>query len=1186
MKLEKVVLNGFKSFADKTDFKFDTDITAIVGPNGCGKSNVVDAVKWVLGERSAKSLRSDQMADVIFSGSDSRKASGMAEVGLHFTDVTGGEDDKLSVTRRLYRSGESEYLINDKVSRLKDIHERFMDTGLGTRAYSIIEQGQVDKLVTANKIDRRGLFEEAAGISKFKAHKKEAIRKLDRTEQNLLRLADIVGEVQKQLRSIKLQAGKARNYLEYSEKLKELRVNYSLAEFHQIKTSQQNHNTTLAKQQELFSEIVAQVSKNDALLSELTSHIISTENEINKSDNSLVAIKSKIEQHKERIEMLNERIEELKQRKENASEQIRKITEQNKTFETRIKQAQTELVQSDQTYTQKEQQITEITEVLHKVNLESNEIDASLEDEKSGIIDIVRRTAQLHNEIGSLNNHRDSLSGQKDRLNGRVSAAQTELEQLLTEKARYQTRLTEIEKVLNELQTSLDQKRTEMENISLQLTENNDNISTLKEKRSALQSETNVLEDMEKKREGLDKAVKSILNRAATESKLDYIEGIVADIIQAKPEYASAIEAALEGLSDAIIIKSTNRFLEDTETQNQLSSRVKLLCADKIKPLVDNADLSTFENVHGRAVQFVNYESKFAAFIWNLLGKTIIVENISTAIMLSEKFPAQYRFVTIDGKIFENGLMLKVGPMSQASGLISRKSRLTQLRTDLSAISYQIQQAEQKLQQDNQTNRHLSKLCQDLRTSIYEANTEKTEANSKLSSLEQNIERLSHEQPLLKNEIEMLEEQIATSVKKEYESKHQLDELEQVKKQRDAHIETLEAQLDEKKLEADKYNNQLTELKVELGTIAEQRRSKRQEIASLNSQVQHSRITIETARNDLTASDQQIAQSQRTILNSEAAISELFGEKEQTQQTSTELHQKADQLVAQQQQTEQLLREKRSSQAEFEEEIHEVKLKLSQLDVKKTDLCQRVHEELTMDLQAEYENYEHGDIDWDQVREEIADLRGKIDRLGNVNVDAIEQQQSLEERNEFLTKQVDDLNKSKAQLQNLIAKINRESKEKFRVTFEEVRENFQQLFRKLFGGGKADIILEDPEDILECGIEIIAKPPGKELRSISLLSGGEKTMTAIALLFSVFKAKPSPFCILDEVDAALDEANNERFNIIVEEFKKSSQFIIITHSKRTMSIAEVLFGVTMQTQGVSKKISVKFDSEETEAAVA
>ena len=462
------------------------------------------------------------------------------------------------------------------------------------------------------------------------------------------------------------------------------------------------------------------------------------------------------------------------------------------------------------------------------------------------------------------------------------------------------------------------------------------------------------------------------------------------------------------------------------------------------------------------------------------------------------------------------------------------------------------------------------------------------DTESKVSFIEQNIKRLGQEQPVITSELEILEHEIRASVQKEYESEQKLKELDAINSERTAHIAELEASLARKKERQESQADHLTELRVQIGRALEQRKSIRQRTASLQSQLQHGRTALESVRGELSGCDEQTGRTERDILGSEAKISELFVEKEKAQQVSSEMHKKVQELIEKQKQTEELLKEKRAGQEEVEHKMHEVQLELSQLEVRNEDLTQRIDEELGIDLVEAYENFEQEDVDWDKVREEIAELRGKIERLGNVNVDAIKEQEELGQRYEFLATQVEDLNKSKAQLEQLISRINRESRERFRVTFEKVRENFGELFRKLFGGGKADIFLEDPDDILECGIEIIARPPGKETRSISLLSGGEKSLTALALLFAVFKTKPSPFAFLDEVDAALDEANNERFNLIVQEFQKNSQFIIITHSKRTMSIADVLFGVTMQIQGVSKKISVKFDQVdvETDSAVA
>ncbi|MHC4495204.1 MAG: coiled-coil domain-containing protein, partial [Planctomycetota bacterium] len=694
--------------------------------------------------------------------------------------------------------------------------------------------------------------------------------------------------------------------------------------------------------------------------------------------------------------------------------------------------------------------------------------------------------------------------------------------------------------------------------------------------------------DMEKRCEGLKPGVKSILqNRSVENSRFDYVEGLLADIIEADIEYANAVEAVLEGQTDALVTNSTARMLADTGQIAELDGRVNCICLDKIEPFVDKNDLSRLPSVKGRLIEFVKFESKYAPLAWKLLGKTLVVGSVKEAAELAQRAASGCKCVTLKGEFVDADGMIKLGPLGKATGLISRKSRLRQLQETITNISSEIEALKSRIEKNNQTKIHLDKLCKELRTAIYEANTEKMQISSKLSVIEQNIKRLKEEEPLIASEIDLLAEQIAQSVQKEYDSKQKLHELEVVNNQRTAHIEQLEAQHTERKQQQQTSADRLTDLKIALGQIAEQSKALKQAIVSLQSQIQENRTAAATAREETENCTEQLAEAQRDILNCEARVSELYVEKEKNQEDNRLLQREVKRLSEERKQTEELIRLKRTEKSETEQKINELKIELSQLEVRRQDLVERVKEDLQIDLAEAYKDYTDQDVDWDAIRQEIAGLKGKIERLGNVNVDAIDEQEALEERHNFLSTQVQDLNSSRGQLQQLINRLNKKSRERFQQTFDEIRGHFQEIFRKLFGGGKADIILEDAEDILDAGIEVIARPPGKETRSISLLSGGEKSMTALALLFSVFKAKPSPFCFLDEVDAALDEANNERFNVLLREFQKDSQFVVITHAKRTMSIADVLFGITMQIRGVSKKISVRFgEYDEEPAAVA
>jgi chromosome segregation protein len=1180
MKLEKVVINGFKSFADKTELQFNQPITAIVGPNGCGKSNVVDAIKWVLGSQSPKSLRSGQMADVIFSGSGSRKPCGMAEVSLHFSDgqSLGLEQDELVITRRLFRSGESEYQLNGKSCRLRDIRNLFLDTGVGVSAYSIIEQGQIDQLLQASKVDRRIIFEEAAGISRFKVQKKEAERKLERAEQNLLRLADIINEVQRQLRSIKLQAGKARSYLEYTQRLKELRVRFSLSEFHKYKTQQKEKENTLGQWQERFAQAAAEVSRREAAESRLHSQITQMEAEIGRWDNTLIAARSRIEQQIERIRFLKDRTADLQKRKLQADQQIRSISRQCVQFQEQIEGLREKLMSGEGRLKELNQLMQQQEEKIRQGSRLCADIQAQLDDEKSGILEIVRRTAQLHNEIQSLSTYRNNLTGQKSRLSGKAAQAQEQTAAWLTEKAQMKTRLEEIQAVLHQLNQTLSEQKASMEAVGQEEAALRKSLEELKQLRSGRMAERNILREMENRREGLSETVKTLLDQYRQNGQTGLIEGVLADILHTDVEYAPAVEAALGSALQALLVNDTRRFLEEESIHAQLKSRLQVICLDHVEPFWDRLDIRGWCGVQGRLIEFVRFEERYAPLCWSLLGKVLLVDSPETALDLSARLGKEYRFVTLSGYYVSDGMLLSVGPLTQSAGLLSRKSRLEQLDAELNKLQEQIREQEEHLQHTDQKYAHLSKVCQELRTSIYEATTERVDTESRLRLIEQNIKRLTDEQPVILEEMKLLEEEIQQSVRREHESQGKLKELEELNQQRTQQITALQQALEKEKKELEKQMSVLTELKIQHGQAAEQQKSIHQQIASLQSQLQHSRIALEAARSERHSSQEQALQTERAILSTETELNRLYLEKETAQRQSRSLHRQIESLLAEQKENEQFLRQSRRLQQEIEESIHQIQMELGQIQVRQEDLTQRVQEELQMDLAAAYETYREEQTDWEAVQEEIRQLREKIERLGHVNVDAIDQQEELEKRAAFLSSQAEDLQQSKAQLMQLIERINRESREKFAATFEQVRTHFQQIFRKLFGGGKADIFLENPDDLLESGIEIVARPPGKETRTISLLSGGEKTMTAIAMLFAVFQSKPSPFCILDEVDAALDEANNERFNLIVQEFKTQSQFIIITHSKRTMSIADILYGITMQTQGVSKKISVQFES--------
>jgi len=1196
MQLKKIIMAGFKSFADKTEFEFGHGVTVVVGPNGCGKSNIVDAVKWVLGEQSAKSLRGGQMLDVIFNGTSNRKSMSYAEVTLVFANtkhLLNLDADEVAVTRKLYRSGDSEYLLNNKTCRLRDIKELFMDTGVGADAYSIIEQGKVATLLQASKDDRRAIFEEAAGISKFKARKKEALRKLDRTEQNVLRLTDVVGELEKRLRSIRYQAGKARNYQTYAARLKELRLNQFLAEYYQLENDLRDTKNQLAHLQNQLDSVTTDHEKIQARLAILDDELDTCQRQIRSAENDLLQCTSQISTQQERIDVGHRRCAELtelvgknRSRINSFRDQIRQLNKEIHADQQHLEQAETDLAL-------RQEQLDSLQHDRQQTALQLAELRAQLEDEKSGLIDIVRRTAQLHNEINSFDTQRNNLTGQKDRLHDRRGQITSEVQDLLTRHSHTDLKLQNIHALLEESQQQLEANKQQLAQVNNQRLECTENLAAAKEYRSGLLSRQQLLADLEAKLEGVDVGVRQILqDQQKDPQNFYYVRGMVADLIQADVKYAHAVEAALADRAQHLLATNSQPVLEDAEKIAELKGRVQFICPDRLPPFRNGFDFSPYPEVQAKLIDLVSFPPDCERLAWHLLGKTVLVDTIDAAIRLASIAPAGYRWVSLDGSVLDPDGTLHLGPATSTAGLISRKSELRQLDDSIAEARQRIDELQHHLLQFANQATHLEKNLQEMRTAIYEANTEKIETKSLLDQLDQNIERLKREEPLLASEIDNLESQIQDALSKQAASQKDLSDLETVNDQRQSEIDRLEtaiADLDER----DQITlDQITELRVDMGQTQQKRLALRERLTSAQTQLKQLNHNLNTLRTDLDNAQVNFEQAQSAILNAETRITELFHARQQHQTLSRSIRQQLETLHQEKQQLAEHARTTNTQMQQLLENVHHAQMHLSENNLRRENLTQRAHEEVGLDLADRFNDYQHEEMDWDAVANEIHDLKTKIQRLGNINLDAITEQEELETRAQDLASQLADLDNAKKQLEQLVDKINHESELLFRQNFDAIRDNFAELFRKLFGGGRAEVILEDPDNVLECGIEIVARPPGKQLQSISLLSGGEKTMTAVALLMAIFKSKPSPFCLLDEVDAALDEANTERFNLVIQEFLKDSQFVVITHARRTMSIADAIYGVTMQEQGVSKKVSVSFagdtdnDEEETPSAVA
>lgn len=1230
MRLRKLVLHGFKSFADRTEFLFDQPITCIVGPNGCGKSNVVDAVKWVLGEQSAKSLRGDAMLDVVFNGSGNRKPAGMAEVILGFenpADIAGVRIlnlplDEVNVGRRLYRDGTSEYTINNKSARLKDIRDLFLDTGVGVDAYSVIEQGRVSQLLESNPLQRRIIFEEAAGISRFKVKKKEAQRKLEKVDQNLLRVNDVTQEIDRRLRGVKIAAGKARNYQELSVRLNELRLGYALQEFHKL------HGD--------LTRVDADAEETRFTVDDVAGDLAKRQNELAASRESADAsVQTKQRAEHELVEA-NAAVRAAQQKQQFAQRQIQQLAEQAEQMERDVSAAAARQASADEQFGSESATLERLTADLEakraeidakqqaykddqlKLNTLASEIDRN----KRTVMDLMRRSGQLDSRLASISIERKNIASQQDRQNIRRT-------QVAADTAAAEAKASEIAAAAEGVLLQLSEKQAEQEahkqdSVVLgqrikQITEQN---GSAKEQRSGLLSRQKVLQDLETRREGVSDAVKKILRER--DSKFSFVRGLVADVLRVDVEHATVIEAALDGRDQWVVVDSLESVPADVLPQ--LSGRVCFLSRTDGRVVAEAADWSA-TNVRVRiASDLVKVDPEHRPASDALLGRTAVVDTLAEAIELHCTGPAEWRYVTKQGHVVEPDGAIKAGPFSAGMGLLSRRSELDAIAGQIAEVDHTIAAFTAELSQSSQQARQVEETINQVRNAVYQLNTKKVELTSQQQQVKDRLASLGRELPLLDRELANLLGQTDKLAEEETKAAAQKQELDAQQTSLQQQIEQSTEQHKHLVDESRHLGEALTVCRVALGQVQEKQLASRQTVERLKSQMHEAAQQIERlSKSAAGLGDRQAAvetEAQKAAHDEQAQQQRADELKERVTTLTTQLQQQLEAVKTLSTKVESI----RGLHGELESKLHQLQIQQNELTVRRETLVSRTQDELQInvaeryaDVVAEYRGerpgstvvsaedrgpfpYDIDATDWPEVAREIKDLKDKIGRLGNVNLDAIGELDELEGRQTFYASQLEDLRQAKNELETLIDEINRESGIRFEQTFNAVREHFKELFRQLFGGGSADIFLElDVEDReamrnrepnadgsplpvlrktvdpLDAGIEIIARPPGKKPVSITQLSGGEKAMTCIALLMGIFKSKPSPFCILDEVDAPLDEANNVRFGQIVQAFTSLSQFIVITHHKRTMQIGDLLYGVTQQEQGVSKRVAVKFD---------
>ncbi len=1192
MKLKALMLVGFKSFADKTTFEFHDGVTCVVGPNGCGKSNVVDAFKWVLGEQSAKSLRGGQMQDVIFNGTPQRRSAGFAEVALTFEDAAGvlgqfSEDTKdpiVIIARRLYRSGESEYFINKKPARLKDVREMFLDTGIGVDAYSLIEQGKVEMFLQSSPDARRVVFDEAAGISRYKARKREACRRLERVEQNLLRLTDILAEVQKRLRSIKYQAGKARSYQTHSVRLSELRSLYSQAEYHRLSTQRREIQSQADAVNDAISGLRTQISQLQTAGTAAEVERADMEKKAHELDGRLLGISGEVKACQQRGEMLATRVSEL-------ADEIAAETARCEKLEGRVQAKTGQIEAQRRQLTELEAELVRLAE-RHKAlaGQQVAEQDAlrkktdRLEDEKNGTIELLRRTAQLHNEINTHMMRRENLHSQRTRLHGRSEEIAHSLQDLYAQRTALATKLTEADAVIAASKQRLDATHARDRQLEESAGQARAELSRAKQDRSALESRRAVLEEMQDRLEGVGEGVRRVLT-AAREGRAPFIRGMLGECIETDVVHAGVIEAALAGAEQRLLVDRLEDVTSETDRLKEMLEKtdgVELICLDRLPDAQPSLGPVGVEGVIARASDWVrcDREGPVGRVVEMLLGRTLVVDSLARAFELSARLGRGWRFVTTGGEVVEPDGRVCIGGGSRqvGGGVIWRRSELNQLQAQLADGGERIAALTAGQNEIRAEQEHVDEQVHVLRTAIYEANTERVEHQTHLEQLAEKVQGLEQEAPLVAEEVRQLAGEIEATAGRAREAGEAAERLEALRRERESEIARLTQAVEVGGRRVEALTGEATAAQVALAQATEKRDVSAQTIDRLAGEGQAVAQELADSREEIAAARQRREQAEQGAGQARHRIEALARQRAALTRDADENAESRKSLVARAEEIRGRLAGHNVREAEQKDKLNDLRVGLGEVEVRIESLISRTAEELNMDLPALYANYTHDEQrDWDAVEAEIGELRAKIERLGNVNLDAIAEQDELQKREEFLDGQIQDIRSSQRQLAELIKRINAESRRRFEESFEAVRANFNDLFRKLFGGGKADILLTDADDVLESGIEIVARPPGKDLRAITLLSGGEKTMTALALLFSFFKSRPSPFCLLDEVDAALDEANTQRFVHLVREFLDTSQFVIISHAKRTIAMADQIYGVTMQKPGVSTRISVRFD---------
>ncbi|HNT15285.1 MAG TPA: chromosome segregation protein SMC [Verrucomicrobiota bacterium] len=1223
MYLKNLTVLGFKSFADKTALNFQPGVTAIVGPNGCGKSNVSDAIRWVLGEQSAKALRGGEMADVIFNGTDGRKPLGMAEVSL----TIGGVDEEqlraagveltyneVTVTRRVFRDGGSEYFINRTPCRLKDVQQLFMGTGMGKTSYSIMAQGNITQILSSKPEDRRLIFEEAAGITKYKSQKREALRKLEATEQNLLRVQDLIREVKRQIGSLQRQAGKARRYKQLQTELQHLDTQLARHQLDVLLGDIRACQTRSGQLRDSLETEAAAVLRGEDELVGLRERLSELEQQMSATQQRGLELKGEMDRHESRAQFNEQRITELGVQNTQAASDIAAAEERRGLADRELTLVQERLTASTAALSRHREAVQRHQAEVQQIEATMRAGQERLREAQAEAFAIAQETARVRNDITALELQRQGNVVRLEKL-------AAEKIQLAEERAGLETRLqafaahVETDRLgVATARGTVEQRQARLQELHTQLQQSSAEQDQLLQRQAAKRSRLDVLKQLEGAHEGFSAGAAAALRQSRE------VIGSLADRIRVPDPFVLAIENALGHNLQLVLTEqpeSAQQILSELASNKLGRASVAALAmgsaddsqlgfpGDMSPGNGDWADRTLGADEIIPALSVVQSDASVATLLKSLLGRTFIAENLATATAQIRNGHAGCDFVTLGGEllnrhgIYTGGYLNGNSQGRAPSSILGRKNQIAELHAAVTELQESVAEASRRrgLLLSEQT---------ELQAGLQAAQTELQQREVAIATREGEYNALQNSTRLLEQKLETVAYESQDLSAQEQEGavrRAQLDAaLAALNTREQAAREEITARStaeEAARQEREAATVTLTESKVALAAEEQVAAGLQRQTQALEQRMQELQQLLEQRHGETAACAARRAQAELEIASARQQIERLGHERAQVNAQAADLlvhKQQQEQAVAASDET---LREQRRRLTQLQEQRGAVEIELAQKTMAAQNLRERIHQKYQLqldDVRSECITITYADegpakvevlspeemaasgagVDWEMVARRVGELQTKLEEMGLVNLVAIEEYEETEQRHAFLTRQCDDLTQAKTQLLEVLDRINTQTREMFTTTFQQIRNNFRLMFTEVFGGGHADLRLMDEHDVLESGIDIVAKPPGKQLQTISLLSGGEQTMTAVALLFSIYQVKPSPFCVLDELDAPLDESNINRFIRVLQRFIHHSQFIIITHNKRTIAMADVLYGVTMEEHGISKLVSVKF----------